>query len=111
MCGWPWPSAKLPSKATNVRTRLRRALFHVVLSSRGQDEPHVLLREELRGRCHPGDDPCEVVHRRPAGHTEGVLTIDAATGKPLGGQLLFLAGPHPEHSPSLICDQVVAALT
>ena len=30
----------------------------------GQEVADILLREELRGRRHPGDDPCEVVHRR-----------------------------------------------
>jgi hypothetical protein len=46
-----------------------------------------------------------------AGETQGVLTIDTTTGEPIGGQLLFLAGPHPDHSPDAICDQIVAALT
>lgn len=46
-----------------------------------------------------------------AGHSEGVLTIDAATGLPISGQLLFSAGQFAGHSPDAICEQIVAALT
>jgi hypothetical protein len=46
-----------------------------------------------------------------AGHSEGVLTIDAATGDVIGFQLLQLAGQFPDQSPDAICGQLVAALT
>jgi hypothetical protein len=46
-----------------------------------------------------------------AGHTEGVITFDATTGDLISVQSLFSAGPHPDHSPSQVCDQIVAALT
>jgi hypothetical protein len=46
-----------------------------------------------------------------AGETQSVITFDATTGNPISFQLLFSAGPHPDHSPSQICGQIVAALT
>jgi hypothetical protein len=45
-----------------------------------------------------------------AGHSEGVLTIDAATGEVIGFQLLFSAGQFADHSADAICGQIVAAL-
>jgi hypothetical protein len=46
-----------------------------------------------------------------AGEIQSVTTFDATTGNPISFQLLFSAGPHPDHSPSQICGQIVAALT
>jgi hypothetical protein len=46
-----------------------------------------------------------------AGHVETVITFDATTGDAISVQFPFSAGPHPDHSPSQVCDQIVAALT
>jgi hypothetical protein len=46
-----------------------------------------------------------------AGHSEGVLTIDAATGNVVGFQLLHSDGQFPDQSLDAICGQIVAALT
>jgi hypothetical protein len=46
-----------------------------------------------------------------AGHSESVLTIDAATGDVIGFQILYSHGPRPDLSSDAVCGQLFAALT
>lgn len=46
-----------------------------------------------------------------AGHTETVLTIDAATGEVIGAQFPFSAGQFADHSLDATCGQIVTAIT